>query len=245
MAILNSELIAYGCGNLPTDDTSTVGGAIDATRRPVFTQLTANSVIAVKSDGTDTRTVTVTGRNAAGAVVTDSLVLTGTAEVVGVVTFERVQKVELSGTDAARTVTVEQGAGGSTVATVPPNEIGFYALFLNSASEAATATRYEKLFWKNTNATLTLNAASVMLTADPAAKIKIGVAASVNDSVTAANRKTAPAGITFVDDNVSQNVPGNTLAAGAGIGVWIQQTLAANDAPVKSTFTTQLQGTSV
>jgi hypothetical protein len=244
MSILATELIAYGSASLPTDDTSTSGGAIDGTRRPVFTQLTANAVIAAVSDGADTRTLTVTGRNAAGAVVSDSGALTGATEKVLTVTFERVQKIEMGTTDAARTVTVKQGSGGTTIATIPPNEIGFYALFLNSSSAASTQTRYEKIFWKNTNGTLTLNSAQVTLTADPASKINIGLATAINDTGSVANRTTAPASVTFVGLSTAQNVPGGVLAAGDKIGVWIKQSLASNDAAQKNTFTTQLNGTS-
>lgn len=245
MSILNTDLVAYASANLPADDVSTSGGAIDTTRRPVFTQLTANAIIAAVSDGADTRTVTVTGRDSTGALVTDSFALTGTSEKDGVVVFERVLKIELSATDASRTVTVKQGAAGSTIATIPPTEIGFYALFQFSASSTSAITRYEKLFWKNNNGSLTLNAAQVTLTADPATKITIGLASTVGDSGSVTNRVTAPAGVTFVGVNTAQSVPGSALAPAAAIGVWIKESLAINDAAQRQTFTTQLSGTSV
>lgn len=244
MSILNSELIPFASASLPVDDVSITGGAIDATRRPVFTQLTANALIAVVSSGTDTRTVTVTGRDATGAVVTDALVLTGTTEKVGVVAFERIMKVDISGTSGTLTVTVRQGAGGSTIATIPINEIGFYALFQYSVSSTSILVRYEKLFWKNTTATLTLNAAAVTLTADPATKITLGLGSALNDTVSVANRVTAPSGVTFVGVNIAQSVPGGTLPAASTVPVWIKETLAANDIAYRQTFTTMLAGTS-
>lgn len=244
MPIVAADLIARSAASVPENDTSTAGGALSTTSRPDVTQLTANSVIAVVSDGVDTRTVTITGRNAAGAVATEALVLAGATEVVGTSTFERLLKIDLSAADAARTVTVRQGAGGATRATLTPNETKRHIFFQRSASEAAAASRYEKLFWENAHATLTLNDADVTLTADPSAKIKIALATAKGDAGSVANRKTSP-GLTFSDDNVVLTVPTGLLAAGEEIGVWVEQALLANDAAYRSTFTTRLRGTTV
>lgn len=247
MPITSAELILFGSANRPEDDATASGGAIATTVRPVFTDFTGNQTIRVSSDGADTRTVTIDGRNTAGANVTEVLTLNGTTPVNGTQVFERISSVDLSATDAARTVTVQTNeATPQTIGTIPPNELGFYRMFRNSASDPAAAkVRYEKVFWKNTNASLTLNQAQVTLTADPAAKIRMGVATTKNDTTSVANRLTAPTGITFVDDNVAQAVPGNTLEAGSAIGVWIEQTLAAGDAAQKTTFTLKLDGTTV
>ena len=245
MPIVAADLIPNGSASRPSDDTSTTGGAIATTDRPDFTQLTANALIAVISDGADVRTVTVEGRNAAGAVTTDVITLTGAVEAVGVVTFERILTLTLSASDGARTVTVRQGAGGATRATIGPNETTRTAFYRRSASESGIVIRYEKMFWKNNHATLTLNAAAVVLTADPDARIRLGLATAINDTATVVNRKTAPAGVSFVDDNVSQSVPGGILAAADRIGTWIEENLPAADAAHRTTFTTQLSGTSV
>ncbi len=246
MAILSTELICFGCASRPTDDTSTTGGAIDTTLRPVFTQFGASAVLALVSDGADTRNVDITGRNAAGELVSETKALNGTTEVLSTNTYERILSVIAQTTSGTRVVTLKQGSGGSTIGTIPLNEKGVYALFINSKTPASSSTiRYEKIFWKNTNGTLTLTSAQVTLTADPSSKIRIGVAASLNDTATVSNRVTSP-GVTFVDDSVAQNVPNSqNLTAGAAIGTWIEQTLASADSPVKSTFTTQLSGNSV
>jgi len=247
MPIASADLIALGSLNRPEDDTALVGGAIDIDNRPVFTQLAANDTVQVKSDnaGDITQNVTITGRDAAGAEVSEVLgPLTGVTPVVGTQTFERVLKVVMDA-DAVGIITVERTIGPTLIQTIPIGERGFYGLFIKSASESAATTRFEKLFWKNTHASLTLNAAKVELTADPAAKIRLGLEAAKNDTNTAANRKTAPGGVTFVDNNVKQDVPGNTLEAASAIGTWIELALAIDDTPVKDTFTTQLEGTSV
>ena len=65
------------------------------------------------------------------------------------------------------------------------------------------------------------------------------------DTATITNRVTAPAGVTFVDDNVAQNVPTNALASAETIGVWWEENLPANDFAHRTTFTSQLSGTTI
>lgn len=118
--------------------------------------------------------------------------------------------------------------------------------FRNAASAASPVSRYEKMFFKNKNASLTLQSASVQLLADPSGVLQSGIAASTNDSLSVANRLAVPGGISFVGVGVSQNVPGGgTLPAGSYIGVWILQALAANNAAIRASFTEQLTGTTV
>lgn len=246
MPIAATDLIAYEALNRADDDVSVVGGAIDPDHRVVFTQLAANdSLEAVSTSASDTQTITVVGRNAAGAKITNSVALTGTTPVTipgGV--HERALRCTIP-TDAVGTITLRRISAGPTVGQIQPGERGFHAAYVDSASEAGVAVRYHKIHWKNAHATLTLNAAALKLTADPDARIRVGVHTAKNDAVTIANRKTAPGGITFVDDNVSQSVPGGTLEALSAIGDWIEQNLPASDAPHRTTYTTELAGTTV
>lgn len=243
MPIEASELIKYLPLNRPESDTATAGGDRDSAARPLDSQLTASSVIAVVSDGADTRDVTVEGRDAAGNVVTEAITLNGTTEAVGSQTFERILNITLSASDASRTVTVRQGSGGTTRHTFNPTETNAAILFQRSASEASITTRYELEYWENTDSEgLALQNATVELTADPGAKIQIGVHTAVGNAGTITNRETAPGGVSFVDDGVQQNVPGGSLAANAYIGVWIQLTLAADDAAQRQSYTTQIAG---
>lgn len=243
MPILNTELKKYQAASMPETDAATSGGAIATAGLLEISQLAANDAVGVVSDGADARTVTITGRTAAGAIASEALVLNGATRVAGAQVFERILKVVISAADAARTVTVTRNTGGANVATLGPNKTSTRLLNYDSKSEAAITTRYEKEFWKNENATLTLNGATMKLTADPSAKYKIGCATTKNDSGSVANRKTAPGGITFVDDNIDAGIPGGNLAAGDAIGVWIEQTLGAGAAPEKTSYTTELAGT--
>jgi hypothetical protein len=242
MPIVSTDLDFFSVANVPTDDVATVGGAIDLTSRVLLTQFGANAVLALISDGADTRTATIAGRLTTGVADTEAVVLTNAVEKLSTKTWSVIQSITMSATDPARTVTAKQGSGGSVVATILPNEKIRHIQFQNSTSESAQADRWEKQFVKNKHATLSLLNALVSLTADPAARIKIGVGTAVNGSTTSTNRKTAPAGITFVDDNVTQAVPGTNLAAGDACPVWVQQTLPANDTAQKSTFTLQIAG---
>jgi hypothetical protein len=246
MPITAAELILLGSLNRPEDDTSTVGGGIDIDHRPEFTQLAANDIVEMVSDnaGDTTQSVTITGRDAAGAWTTDSKTVNGTTVVDFAGTWERVLKIVMD-SDAAGIVTVRRDAAGPTLSTIPVGERGFYAMFLKSASESGSTTRFEKMFWKNTDPSLTLNSAEVELTADPSAKIRMGLATAKDDSGTSTNRETAPGGVSFVDDSVAQSVPTGLLAAGEAIGTWIELALTADDSAYKSTFTTRLSGTTV
>jgi hypothetical protein len=245
MPLSSSDLKLFCSQYMPEDDTSTSGGTINTQVKPEFTQMTANSVIAIVSDGADTRSVTITGRRPNGIIDSETLTLNGTTEVVGTKTFERLLKVLAATTSASRTVTVKQGSGGSTLGTIEPNMLGFRIVFYKSKSESSQVKRYEKLCWKNTHGSLALADAMHRLSADPLGKIRVGLDTTKSSSSSVSNRKTVPSGVTFVDDNVDQAVPGDYLDAGEFIGVWIEQTLAANDPAAKGSFTLQLSGASI
>ncbi len=83
----------------------------------------ANAVVAIVSDGADTRQVTVSGIRASdGVFVSETLTLTGTTEVVGAVTFSKLLRAYVSALDAARIVTIRQGTGGTTRGTIGLNK---------------------------------------------------------------------------------------------------------------------------
>lgn len=243
MPITSAELKAYASLNMPENDTGVSGGGIDVNTLIEFTDMAANDTVrAVSTAAGDTMVCSVTGRTAAGAIVTDAITLAGTTPVAGTTVFERILKVSLASAPAGA-VTVERNVTPFTdIVVIPIGKTGVRRMFYNSSSQATATVLYEKIFFKNENATLTLTAAKTKLTADPSTKIKIANAAAVNDTVSVANRLTVPAG-TFVDDNVDAAVPGDALAAGAAIGVWAEFSLAAGNAPIRSTFTVELRGT--
>ncbi len=245
MPVISSELVQFLAANHPEDDTSTVGGAIDPAARPLDAELGANSNLEILSDGADTRTMTLRYRDAAGVIQSvGPTALNGTTPVSLGITAERVIEATLSASSGTRTVTLRVAGGGAVQHTFNPNETKAKRLFVKSVSSGAQKVYYEKTFWKNTDGVLSLLNAIMRLTADPTAKIKMGLAAAVDGSTTATNRLTAPGSVSFVDDNVDQNVPGTNLAAGSAIGCWWEFTLAADEPPIKNSFTSQLRGQS-
>lgn len=244
MPVAAADLIAFASANMPVDDVATSGGAIDLLRRVVFTDLAADDDIEVISTAAgDTQNCTIKARDSTGVEKTETKALTGTTAAIfstlGVV--KSVQSVELASA-AIGTITVRRSVGGLTIATIAIGERGFMRLFRGAASEAGATTRYEKFFWKNTHASLALLAAVVKQSADPSGKIQHGLATAKDDTVSVANRKTVPTGVTFDDTN--KNVPGTDLLNGQAIGVWLYMNLLANDAPIETTYTSEISGQS-
>lgn len=126
---LTNAAISIGFGIDHADDNTGLAGNMTA--------FTANAVVAVVSDGADTRTITITGEDAAGARQTQTLTLNGATEVVGTLTFSRLYLASVSALDAARTVTIRQGAGGATRGTIGPNRRTSFLWFGRMASGAA------------------------------------------------------------------------------------------------------------
>lgn len=245
MAILDTELKAFQAASMPEDDASTAGGAISAAGIVEFTDIAATDTIEALSDGADTRTLTITGRLASGVINSEILTLNGTNVQTTSSSYERLLKAVLSAGSGTRTVTIRRSTGDTLIATLGLNITSTRRLFYNAASEAAQTIRYEKIFLKNTNSSLTLMSATVRLTADPGTAIRIGCAPSVDDTESVANRLTLPnTDVIFVDDGVDQTVPGGVIAAGSAIGVWAELTRGAAAAAIKNTFTVRLSGTS-
>jgi len=251
MAILTTDLVAYASQNMPEDDTSTNGGAIDALRRIIFTDIASTDTLeVVSSNAADAMDITVTARRSSGITASETKALTGTTPITlsSLGTVERVLKAELASA-ALGVVTVRRTTGAIQIAQIPPGERGFVRLFINAFSDLSSAKDYYmKFFWKNTHGTLSLINAIAKQSADPTGLITHLLASAVNDTTTTANRLTAPSAANTLDpdtfDDNDKSVPGSNLAAGDAIGVWLRLALSASQAPVKSTYTTQLFGLS-
>jgi hypothetical protein len=231
MPLAASDLKLFGPASHPLDDTSASGGGINTAEQPEDFNQQGSGIIVLESDGTDNRTVTIRGRTADGTFTVDDLILAGTpSSAQSSVSFERVLSIEFNTASSTRTVTVRSGVGGPVIATIPPGIQRAMLNFIDSSSESSAVSRYEKVFWKNTNTTTALTSAQVTLTEDPRARIRIALATVKNDAVSVPNRRTNP-GLTFSDDGVALTVPGGTLGPDEAIGVWIEQSLPANDPP--------------
>ena len=250
MSILAANLTAWNALNVPQNDTGTAGGGQD-TLSPLSgwqADPLGNNLQMGTNDALDTtQSVTVKSRNSInGELRTQTAVLTGTTFVnlSTLSTTERILSVSVSAvTDSDLQVQKASTPFTNyvTITSATTGALRWSRVFPNAASDASvTLVRYDKTFWKNADA-LTAISPTYRLTADPAAIIFQGIHTSKNDSATIANRLTAPAGITFVDDNVDQVGP--DLATGDVMGVWWQQTATAGAGPITSAnsqFTSQL-----
>jgi len=251
MPVQSSDIVAYGSAVMPEDDTTTnIGGAIDAATRVVFTDMQATGTVGVySSDAGDTsQTVTITGRDSSGVIVTESLSLNGTTKVSGSQQFERILKITLSAA-AAGTVTVEDNqATPNKIVDIEPGVTTIRRCFYGASADASGGSVrrfYEKIFVKNTHATLALLNAQVSEASDPPGKFAFALESVLNGSDTNGtgnNRLVAPSGYTF--DSNAKAVAGGNLGPGDAQGVWIELTLNPGDAAQKVTYTINTSGTS-
>ncbi len=249
MSVLSTDIIIYGSANMPEDDVSTSGGAIDTTCKLLFTDIAATDTVKLQSTNAgDTMNVTITGRDSSGAIVSEVKALTGvTLTSATTQTFERILKIVCASTPAG-TVTVTRTTGGTTIATIE-GASGIdkvRRLYYNSSADASggsTRNYYEKGFIKNTNVSNALLSATVAEQTDPTGKITFDLESAVSGTNSVANRLAAPSGMLGAFDNTTKNVPGTNLGAGIAIGIWFKLTLAAGDSAAKSTYTVRTAGT--
>lgn len=103
MSLVPNQVVVYGSVNMPEVDSSTVGGAIDFTKRVMFTDLAvAGAVDVVSSSASDTAVkIQVSGRDSTGAVQTPAAItLTGAtliASAFGGQSFQRLLAGVISG----------------------------------------------------------------------------------------------------------------------------------------------------
>lgn len=116
MAVQDKDILWCGSANMQEDDASTPqGGAIDLAKKVTWAEISAVQVEAVSSaSGDTTQTVTVTGRNAAGELKSETITLTGQTPVQAAspITWDRMLKAVKSatcaGTIAVMSVTNER-----------------------------------------------------------------------------------------------------------------------------------------
>lgn len=126
MPVGTAESIGVGF-NSADDDEAIVSGNMTA--------WSGNAVLAAASDGADTRTLTIIGRNNAAVPIADSLTLTGAVEIVTATSFSIVYAVLADAKNASRTITIRQGAAGTIRGTVLTNR-GSCFLWLNPVLKA-------------------------------------------------------------------------------------------------------------
>jgi hypothetical protein len=249
MSVVASDIVFYGSANMPENNTDASGGAIDTTTKVVFDDIAATDNVTVISSnaGDTTQTVTITGRDGTGAIVSEALSLNGTIRVVGSQSFERILKIVVDGAHSGTiTVTRDNGPTYTSIATLENGILTVRRLFYDSAADAAggsTRNFYEKIFIKNNNSTTALSNAVVKENSDPTGNITFDLEDAKGDNNSATNRLTAPTGMLGSFDNNDKSVPGSNLGSGEAIGVWLKLALTAGASAAKSTYGLRLTGT--
>jgi hypothetical protein len=123
--------LSLGLGFNSADDDDPAQGSMTA--------FGAAAQVALISDGTDTRQVTVYGLNNAGSPVptVETVTLTSAVEKLTTATFSKVYAVMAASEDASRTITVKQGSGGTTRGTIPVSRKCCWIWVAGPSSKAA------------------------------------------------------------------------------------------------------------
>ena len=109
-----NSALSFGFGVDHADDADGAQGNMSA--------FSANAVVAVVSDGADTRQVTIVGEDASGNRQTETLTLNGTTEVVGSLTCSKLYGAYVNSLSGSRSVTIRQGSGGTSRGTIGINK---------------------------------------------------------------------------------------------------------------------------
>lgn len=249
MSVVPSDLVFYGSQSMPEIDGVAPGSGIDLTTRVAFDDaILANTlnrqVAALSSSIVDSGIpLYVTGRNSAGVIVSDTILMSGTFPATGAQTFERILKILT--VPHTGTITVREVVGNTGIASLESGVLQIRRPFYDvSADVAGGSTRnyYDKTFLKNNNTTNALLNAYIIESGDPSGKLTFAIASGYADAGGAVNRQTAPSGTTAFN-STTKSLPSGFLNPGDSIGVWLNLTLSAGDAAAKTTYTLQVSGT--
>lgn len=140
MSVYPTEVIVYGCVNMPEADGATVGGAVDLTRRISFSDMAATGLLnAVSSSASDTAAkVAYSGRDAAGIIQTETLTLNGTTKVAGTKSLQRLLYGALSGATATGPVANPGGTAAVGDIALMANTMTLTARTCQAGSAAQT-----------------------------------------------------------------------------------------------------------
>lgn len=254
MAISSTDLVFYTSANMPEDDSSTSGGAVNKDMRVIFTDISAVDTVEILSSNTadTTQTVTITGRRADGVIVSDILSLNGTTVVTSTETFERILKVIMNA-DAVGIVTIRKQSDNVTIGDIPVGERGFRRPFYDATAYSTgggAKVLYEKCFLVNNHTSLALLNATIEATSDPSTFLAFRLEDALNDNNSSTNRLTLPTGLDANSwDDTAKSIPGGylgdaTTSTEDEIGVWLRLSLPEDTAPAKSSYTLTVTGSS-
>ena len=140
MSVYPSEIIFYGSANMPEADGTTVGGAVDLTRRVSFADMSATGLMdVVSSSATDTATkITYAGRDATGLIQSETLTLNGTTKVAGTKSLQRLLYAATSGATANGPVANPTGTAATGDVALMAHTLSITAHTAQAGSAQAT-----------------------------------------------------------------------------------------------------------
>lgn len=254
MAIASTDIVIYGAANIQTTNTGTQGGAIDTTTRYIFDSPTLGNTLGetvevLSSSLSDTsQTVTVYGILSTGSSTNEAFTLNGTTVQNGAVTFQRIDRVVVSGAHTG-TITVRKASDNTSIISIETGVLVVRRPFINVASDVSGGSSrdfYEKVFIKNNHATLALLAVTISEYADSTGKITFDLESSVDGNNSIASRlNTAPTSMLGSFSSADKSLPGTDLQPASAIGVWLKYTLAAGDSPILDTYSIRTFGQSI
>ena len=158
MSVLPSDIVVYGSANMRETDTGAQGGAIATSKRVVFEDIspTGNIEIVSSNSGDTTQSVTVTGRNGAGELISEAKTLNGTTVVAmtAETSWERLMKAVKSaattGDVAVMAVTKERSNTAQGGANATASVMAYIDL---DASASATDDVYRGMALRTTGGT--------------------------------------------------------------------------------------------
>lgn len=122
--------VAIGLGPNSSDDTDPLQGNMTA--------LSGSVAIALKSDGADTRVVTLYGLNGSGDPVTETVTLNGTSDAMAVNTYSKVYAAWAASTSGSRTITIHETNGSGTLrGTIGTSKKGCWLWVTNPDTKGA------------------------------------------------------------------------------------------------------------
>jgi len=246
MSVTSSDIVVYASQNMPEDDTTISGGAIDSGVRVVFTDIVATDTIQATGSASDSGTLTITGRNAAGAVVTESLGLSGTTIVSGTQSFERILKV-FNDEAASGTITLQDATTDANIGSIYANESGFRRPYYGATANAVGGgdkTLYEKVFVANNNSVNALLSTSIAeVSSGLYTNIDFALESTIKDTTSATDRTTAPTGVGIYGVGPS-GIPGTDLNPLEYEGMWLKFSLTAGTAAANSYYQFTVDGSS-
>lgn len=246
MSVSQTDIVFYAAQNMPQDDVSLVGGDINSGVRVVFTDISNTGIISASSSSSDdTSNLTVTGRNSAGILLSESIVLSGTTSVSGSQVFERIISCR---TDAVASGDISI-SGNDLIGSIYQNESGFQRVFYDATANAAGGsdkTLYEKVFVKNNNAFSALNNVSITeVVTGLYSIIQFGLENIKQSTETTVDRTTVPTGVSVFGSGASGLPQDGYLNPLDYQGVWLELFLEDGASSNNSFYRLQVQGATV